>query len=319
MEELFLGVDGGQSSTSVLIADRGGRVVGSASGGPCNHVGAAEGREKFVRVISESLAAASSVAGLDYRAIKFAGACLGFSGGPDDKRQILEGLLRGSNLSVTTDALIALSGATGGEPGIITIAGTGSIAYGRNARGETARAGGWGYLFGDEGGAFDIVRRALRAVLREAEGWGPATALSAVLLQATGTQSANELMHAFYTAEYPRARVAAFAPLVDEAAQQGDEAAREILLQAAAELANLARAVHRQIFAPDQPVLAAYIGGVFRSTILLDRFKELVHRELAGSCAEPPLYGPAAGALIEAYRTAGFAPPRLSNLPPFKT
>jgi len=319
VEEFFLGVDGGQSSTTALIADRAGRVLGSASGGACNHAGAAEGREKFVRAISETVAAALSEAGFDYRAVEFAGACLGCSGGPDDKLPIVEELLRSARLVVTTDAAIALSGATAGEPGIVAIAGTGSIAYGRNARGQTARAGGWGYVFGDEGGAFDIVRRALRAVLRAAEGWGPETALGEALLRATAARSPNELMHAFYTAEYSRARIASFAPLVDAAARQGDAAARTILDEAAAELAQLAGAVHRQIFEPRTPVRVAYIGGVFRSDLLLESFRKLVHRDLAGSRCEPPIYGPAGGALLEAYRAAGIAPPRLSDLPPFKT
>jgi len=317
MTQLFLGVDGGQTSTTALIGDAAGRVLGSGSGGPCNHVGAVEGRQKFVRAIEECLESACRGAGVDRASVRFEAACLGFSGGPEDKRPILEEMLRAERLIVTTDALIALAGATAGEPGIITIAGTGSIAFGRNAAGQTARAGGWGYVFGDEGGGFDLVRQALRAALRAEEGWGPLTQLHQLLISATGATSANDLLHRFYTADYPRARIASLAGLVDEAARQGDAAAVGILGQAARELASLAAAVRRQLFQPGEPARVAYVGGVFRSELLLKRYHTLVEQEDGNRCG-PPVYGPAAGALLEAYRAAGLAL-QLSDLPEFKS
>ena len=88
------------------------------------------------------------------------------------RRPLVPELLSAVHLSVSHDALIAYVGACGGEPGVVVIAGTGSIAFGRGSDGREARAGGWGYVFGDEGGAFDIVRQALRAALRFEEGWG---------------------------------------------------------------------------------------------------------------------------------------------------
>jgi N-acetylglucosamine kinase-like BadF-type ATPase len=314
---VFLGVDGGQSSTTALIGDETGRVLGSGSGGPCNHVGAAEGREKFVRAIEECVSTACRAAGLDPAEVHFASACLGFSGGPEDKQPILTEILRTERLLVTTDALIALVGATAGQPGIITIAGTGSIAFGRNAQGRTARVGGWGYTFGDEGGAFDLTRQALRAALSAEEGWGTPTALHALLLEATGAASANDLLHRFYTTEFPRPRIASFSKLVDQAARQGDAVAQGILRKAAHELAALAAAVRRQLFQRGEAARVAYIGGVFRSRLLREDFCALVEMEPGNACG-PPAHGPAAGALLEAYYAAGLSP-KLSNLPEFKT
>lgn len=310
---MFLGVDGGQTATVALIGDESGRVLGAGRGGPCNHVGGPQGREKFTRAIRESLAEACRSAGLDPEQVRFRVACLGFSGGPEDKRALLEQMVPADRLVVTTDALIALSGATGGEAGIIAIAGTGSIAFGRNAAGGTARAGGWGYIFGDEGGGFDLVRKALRAALRYEEGWGPETSLHRLLLEATGASSANDLLHRFYTAEFPRPRIASLAVLVDNAANEGDAVARQIVEQAAAELAALVEAVRAQLFAPGEAVHVAYVGGVFRSRPLLARFSELVCRTPGCSC-RPPLYPPAAGALLEAWRVAGLSP-RITGLP----
>lgn len=310
---MFLGVDGGQTSTTALIGDDSGRVIGTGRAGPSNHVGGAGGREKFTGAITGCLSEACRQAALDPGSVCFEAACLGFSGGPEDKRAILEEILRARRLIVTTDALIALAGATAGKPGIITIAGTGSIAFGRNAAGKTARAGGWGFLFGDEGGGFDLARQALRAILRQEEGWGPPTVLRTMLLEATGAASANDLLHRFYTTEFPRPRIASFAKLVDQAAQGGDPVAQDLLRTAAGQLAALTGAVRRQLFAGREPARVAYVGGVFRSRILLERYRMLVELEEGNRCG-PAAYGPAAGALLEAYRAAGLHP-SLANLP----
>ena len=304
---LFLGVDGGQSATKALVGDETGRVLGAGRGGPCNHATAPEGREKLVRAVGDSVAAACATAGLDPRAVRFGAACFGMSGGPEDKQAILREILPADVVVVTGDALIALAGATGGEPGIVAIAGTGSIAFGRNAAGGTARTGGWGYIFGDEGGAFDIARQALRAALRAEEGWGPPTALSRALLDATGSRDINGAMHLFYTPDWPRQRVAALAPLVDEAAMAGDATAREILHNAAQQLAVLTSSVRGQLWKPGEPARVAWTGGVFRSRILLERYRCLVELE-DGNRVGPPEHDPAAGALIEAYRAAGLTP-----------
>jgi hypothetical protein len=123
MAKLFLGVDGGQSSTTALIGDEAGRVVGFGRGGPCNHVGAAEGRAKFLNAIGGCLGEALKQAGAE--GPRFEGACLGFSGGPADKEALVRELLTAEHLFVTHDALIGQVGACAGEPGLITIAGTG--------------------------------------------------------------------------------------------------------------------------------------------------------------------------------------------------
>lgn len=305
--KLFLGVDGGQSGTTALIGDETGRILGEGEAGPCNHAGALEGRGKLERAVAGSVSAACARAGLDASTVEFAAACFGMSGGPDDKQEILAGILRTERLLVTTDAVTALAGATATGQGIIVIAGTGSIAFGRSAEGRTARAGGWGYIFGDEGGAFDIARQALRAALRMEEGWGPPTSLRETLLASTESRDANHALHRFYTDEWPRSRVATLAASVDEAAMNGDGVALEILNGAAMQLAMLAAAVRTQLWKSGEAVEVAYIGGVYQSRMLLERFRMLVEME-SGSHCRAPLYGPAEGALLEAYRAGGFNP-----------
>ena len=294
MDELFLGVDGGQSSTTAMAGDAEGRVLGLGQDGPCNHVSGPGARDKFVNAIG---GAVRKALGRTHR--EFASACFGFSGGAQDKRALIEEIFTIGNLVVTHDGLIALAGANSGKPGIIAIAGTGQMAFGRNAAGQTARAGGWGYVYGDEGGGFDLARQALRAALRMEEGWGAATLLRTALLEASGAADANDLLHRFYTVEWPRPRIAALSKLVDDAAIAGDAVAIELLHLAAQHQANFVGAVRSQLFAEGEPARVAYIGGTFRSTRLRERFRRLV--ELAdGVTCGPPEMGPAAGALLEA-------------------
>src|SRR6185369_4780165 len=140
--KLFLGVDGGQSGTTAKIGDDAGRVLGTGEAGPCNHAAVAEGRAKLERAVTGSLVAACEAAGLSAADLHFEAACFGMSGGPDDKREILARLVSARRWIVTHDAATALAGATATGQGVVAIAGTGSIAYGRNAAGRTARAGG---------------------------------------------------------------------------------------------------------------------------------------------------------------------------------
>ncbi len=304
MPEYFLGVDGGQSSTTAVIGDHEGKIVGWASAGPCNHVSAAQAKAKFLRVMRECISQAAGRAGITGNTFK--AACFGMSGGPADKAALLHELIESQHWVVTHDAMIALAGATSGEPGIVAIAGTGSIAFAQNARGEIARAGGWGYLFGDEGGAFDIVRQALRAVMREYEGWGARTALTPALVEAASASDANELLHLFYTPDWPRQRIAGLAQIVNRIAEEGDPTAIGVLQNSARELALMVSSVRRQLWGEGESVRVAWVGGVFQSAILLERFRTLISLDEHNTC-EAPKHGPAVGALLLAYRAAGIA------------
>ncbi len=295
---LYLGIDGGQTGTTALIGDETGRVLGEGHAGPCNHVGASERRAKFFSAVGDSVRNAAQAAGVEP---VFTAVCAGFSGGFEDKEALTRELIRAEHYRVTHDADIALAGATAGGAGIIVIAGTGSIAYGRNTEGRTARAGGWGYVFGDEGGAFDIARQAIRAVLRAEEGWGPPTLLRDALLQATNSTSANELLHRCYTDAWPRERVAQLAKQVDEASIHGDRVAATLHDNAAQELATIASAARRALFQPDEPARLYTIGGTWSSQRLRSRF-QLLTELLGETTVHAPQHSPAYGALLEAIR-----------------
>ena len=307
MSQYFLGVDGGQSSTTAIIGDDAGRVLGIGQGGPCNHIRTGDGRVKFENAILGCLRAAAAQAQLPLQQLHFRAACLGFSGGPKDKVDLVRQMVSADHFEITNDGLIALVGATGAQPGIIVVSGTGTIAYGRNSLGELGRVGGWGYIFGDEGGGFDITREAVRAALRMEERWGPSTSLRARLIDATGASDANDVMHRFYTNDFPRPRIASYSKLVDEAAREGDAVAIEILNRAAQQLASFAMSVRHALFQRGEAATVCPVGNVYNSVILRTRFEMLIGLEDANIFAEP-LYGPASGALLEAWRSAGITP-----------
>ena len=300
---LFLGVDGGQSSTKAVIGDVSGNVLARGSAGPCNHASKAEGRAKLKSAISDVVADALGAAGLP-AATEFEAACCGMSGGPDDKRSLISETVRANSVRVVNDAEVALQAAAQGDgAGAVVIAGTGCIALARDDTGRTVRCGGWGYLFGDEGGAFGIVRAALREALAAEEGWGRRTALAEMFCDATGAGSVNEAMHCLYGPDWPRDRVASLAPAVDAAAEAGDDSAAEVLRTAGFALGKLALGLDEALYPSGLPITTHYSGGVFRSGEVLRSF-EARCKEKGRAIAAAPHDG-AIGALLLAYGIAG--------------
>jgi N-acetylglucosamine kinase-like BadF-type ATPase len=303
MTRLYLGIDGGQSSTKALLADETGKVIGRGRGGPCNHVASPEGRAKFLSAVGDCLRQAYHEAGLESTSVRFASVCLGLSGGAEDKEAYTKELIASDRYKFTHDAEIALLGGTAGEPGIIIIAGTGSIAFGRNAQMQTARAGGWGYIFGDEGGGFDLAKQALRRVLQYEEGWGEYTVLHKVLLEVSGAATANSLMHELYN-KFDRKQIAGYATFVTDAAEQGDKVALEVSKQAAVSLTLFVTGVYRQLFKKGEPVQIVAVGGVLKSHFLMQQLMQNIYTSILCPLGNPRL-SPAAGALLEALRLDG--------------
>jgi N-acetylglucosamine kinase-like BadF-type ATPase len=299
----YLGIDGGQSSTKALLADETGKVIGRGRGGPCNHVASAEGRSKFLGAVGDCLREAYHEAGLESPTLRFASVCLGLSGGAEDKEAYAKELIASDRYKFTHDAEIALLGATGGDPGIIVIAGTGSIVFGRNDKNQTARAGGWGYIFGDEGGGFDLARHALRHALQYEEGWGTPTVLHKALLEVSGAPTANVLLHQWYN-QFDRKKIAAFAKVVTDAAEQRDQAALEILKQAVESLTLYTTAVYHQLFKKRETIQIVAVGGVFKSRTLTQLFMDHIYHSILCPVGKPR-FSPVVGALLDALRQDG--------------
>src|SRR6267143_136444 len=178
----FLGVDGGASKTAALVTNDAGKALGDGLAGPSNHlrVGIETAARNVERAVNKALVAANVAS----REIAWTYCGIAGADHPAHRQEVVDSLSvffpRG-NFTVDNDARIALTGAIGFGPGVVVIAGTGSVAYGRNEAGEEARAGGWGPTLGDEGSAYGIARAGLGAVLRAFDGRGQKTLIADLL------------------------------------------------------------------------------------------------------------------------------------------
>ncbi len=257
----FLGFDGGGTKTDCILAGADGRILARATAGPSNPLRGGYTRAWF----SLSEAADILLARFKITANHIRGICagLGGAGRPAVAQRVRMFFERGfpnAEVDVTTDLEIALEAAFGSAEGMVLIAGTGSAAFGRDASGRTARAGGRGPWISDEGSAFDIGRNAVRAVLLAEENRGPSTALRERLfpsLQARGWDSVLDQVTKDPDNVFPKVF-----PLVAELADQGDVVSREILSVAAASLAKLALCVADQLGGRDREGRIAKLGGV---------------------------------------------------------
>ena len=295
--ELVLGVDGGGTKTRAVIADSRQRVLGEAVAGPSNPLRV--GLSDAAAAIKEAIDKACAEAGVQRSEIRAAEIGLAGVRRGDLRvrmREALSGLGIGS-LEVVTDSDIALFGATGGEPGLVVIAGTGSICCGINARGRHFCSGGWGPLAGDEGSGSWIARRALQAVAQASDGRGPKTRLAQAALDYFNSTTMDELALAIYAPSMTNERVAGLCRSVIEAAQADDEVAREIVLAAGRELGMAAAAVIRNLRLGEERFQVAYVGGVFAAGELV---LEPLRRELSSVAPKafiaPPHLSPAVAA-----------------------
>jgi N-acetylglucosamine kinase-like BadF-type ATPase len=211
----------------------------------------------------------------------------------------------GGEIEVAGDMEIAFYAAFGDGPGVMVIAGTGSIAYGRNSRGRTTRAGGWGPAVSDEGSGYWIGRSAISAALR-AEDDGENPALLQSLMQAWAVKSKDQLILAANASPPPD--FAALFPTVESAAGSGDPTARLVLAQAGAELASLAKVVIRRLFAPRECVPLAIAGGIFgNSAWVRQTFHDSLRSEYSEAVLDLQVVDPVLGALNMARKAAQHA------------
>lgn len=297
-----LGVDGGGSGTRCVVIDASGRALSRGIGGPSNPLTA--GFDEAAEAITAAVEAAAEEAGVE----AFSAACLGIAGTDRPSgRDALMGILNipSGRVRIVTDAAAALAGATGGGPGVIVISGTGSIALGMNEGGETARAGGWGWRLGDEGSGYYIGSRAIISALRSYDGRGQPTLLSERIAGQLNLGDLSGLIDRVYVEGMGVGEVAALAPLVGEAASEGDEEAESIMREAGEELGAAAIAVMGRLGLGGE-VRVAYNGGVFKlGGALLSSFIETVRGARPSSVIGPPRFEADVGAAMLALRELG--------------
>ncbi|MGQ0736429.1 MAG: N-acetylglucosamine kinase [Acidobacteriota bacterium] len=306
-----LGIDAGGTKTVALLADKDGRVVGEGHGGGANLQAHGELEvEKTLHAVVEQA--------LGGRTPSLAAVCLGIAGvDREDDDVLARGIMRRLGFRTRTlivnDALIALVAGTAGRPGVVLVAGTGSIAYGVDGDDRAARAGGWGHVLGDEGSGYWIGRQALMAVVREADGRGPRTRLTPLVLEHFQVARVEGLVRAVYDQTTRRPLVHALGPVVERARFEGDVLAAEILAAASGELVRAAGTVIERLGMRGQAFPLVQAGSMFR---LIPWLAEDVQRRMADVAPKahvsPLTVEPAIGAVTLALRDArdGFAVPR---------
>ena len=300
----YLGIDGGGTKTTCAVGDET-RVLAAATAGPSNivRVGEAQARESLQQAVHGACTASGITPG------QVARTCIGGSGAARPElavivRSILAAILP-TPVDVVGDMEIALQAAFGDAPGVIVIAGTGSIAFGRGKTGETLRAGGWGFEIGDEGSAHWIGRVAVSAVLRASDREGDkmaASSMAKALCKTWGVSSLSDLARAANSVPPPD-----FAALFRGVVASEDDLAREVLNRAGRELADVVAVVIRRLFCEDDKVSVpvAMIGGVFRHAALV---REAFYNELQTLAPRarvmPQVVDPVEGALRLARKAA---------------
>jgi glucosamine kinase len=303
----FAGIDGGQSSTIAVVLDARGVAVGRGTAGPSDHVDEPATTQRAAVACETAVAGALRAGGLAANTALDA-VVIGLSGyegnwhgrEPDFGRAIVR---------YKHDTVIALAGAIRERPAAVVIAGTGSVAYGESANREPVRAGGFGYLFGDEGSSYAIARTALAGAMRMTDR-GVLTDLGSAALAFFDCTDLRALARAVSLREINRPQLATFSRVVFDAARLGDPEAAAIVADAAAALAGLAQLIVEQLGSADVPAVpVAFVGGAMDNAEL--RLAATRRLESATPLARvvAPASEPAVGAALLAFEAAGASRP----------
>jgi N-acetylglucosamine kinase-like BadF-type ATPase len=305
----YLGVDGGGSKTRFLVVDELGVVLAEHREGPAYYL--ETGLAALGEMLTRGLGTVLKQAGVSAEALSFA--FLGLPAYGEDRAvtpqldTLPAGVLSHRRYRCGNDMVCGWAGALAGADGINIVAGTGSIAYGEFAS-KSARAGGWGELFSDEGSAYWLAREGLRLFTRMSDGRSPRGPLYALVRGHLALEDDLDLCAAVYGKDLAqRSHFAGLAKLVSAAAAAGDGAARALFTEAARELADIVDAVRTQLGVPAATTLkVSCTGGLFQRGDLL---RIPLEAELARRAATYQLtaarLSPGAGAAVHAAKLSG--------------
>ncbi len=303
-DKYVIGVDGGGTKTAAVLVDATGQVCSQGIAPSSNHNDV--GLPAAIAALHEALSQAVASARKTFADVSAICLCLAGIDRPAE-RERLAAAVRAKiypfpKLLIYNDAAGALAAGTGRLLGIVVIAGTGTIAYGYDAQGRTARAAGWGALLADHGGGFWIGLEGLHAIVRAADGRGPATALSERLLAHLGLRAPEDLIAWTYGAPFEWRRFAALAPIVTEVARAGDAVAAAILRRAGEHLAESALAVARKLKWEHRCFDLVLAGSVWQAGELVQApFREAVLAAAPGARLILPTRSAAEGAALLAW------------------
>jgi N-acetylglucosamine kinase-like BadF-type ATPase len=307
-DQLILAIDAGGTSTRAVVTTANGGLLGQGRGGPANHIlsGWDTARASLVAAITQTCTAA----GIQLPAI--ACAVVGSAGvGPNGEgceivESLMAELLPGARVRAVGDMVAAFWGALAGDFGVVVAAGTGSVCYGRSPNGDTCQVGGWGHIMGDEGSAYDIAVRALRAGAQATDGRGTQTALTERIPTTLAAGNLVEVALRVYGEPMTRESIAQLATTVYEAAAAGDTVARVILTEAGVDLGRCALAALRALGLFGHATTVAYTGAVFDAgAFIADAFRNAITSACPNVSVVAAEFPPVVGALKLGLRELG--------------
>lgn len=273
MSKLLLAVDGGGTKTIAVITDANGAILGRGKAGASNYQ--VVGEKMAAKALAASIINALNETGLadkDYKRIdKAVFALAGIDTSNDERtvKDIVQKVVRPLSLEIPTllienDCLSALLGVTQNKPGILLIAGTGSIVFAHDGKGKFVRAGGWGHRVGDEGSGYWIGKEAIRSVLKMYDGREKNTILAKLILEHFRFANLEDLYNWVYSEDYSVDDVSALTLLVEKACKLGDEVSQSILDRAAEELGHLLQTVIQKADIANDEFYLILQGGVLQ-------------------------------------------------------
>ncbi len=302
-----LGIDGGGTKTIAIVTDEKGKIFLSAYAGPSNPNSLSQ--REFEEVMEDLLGQLKSK---DIHIFEQLSVCFaGMAGvGESNNHQLAEQCLRKylpnhTDIIVENDGVNALYSGTLGSPGIVQIAGTGAITLGINEQRKMVRAGGWGYLFDDEGSGYNLGINALSAVFQEYDGRGVETSLTSALLKFFDVKDTAELIGKVYIGSGAKAIISSLSPVVVQEAGAGDKVAQDILQEACAKMFLSIKTCYKKLF-HDEPIQVVLSGSVFtRAELFIPYFMELAIKEQLPFSFIRNVIHPVGGALVAAFHSKG--------------
>lgn len=306
---MFLGVDGGGTNTAFCLITPNGEVVVQRKGPSADYFSV--GIDLVGRVLSDGIADVCSAADIKPDDIRNAFFGLPTYGEASGDIPTLEAAARGAlghdRFACGNDMVCSWAGSLGGADGINVVSGTGSIAYGEHD-GSSARVGGWSELFGDEGSAYWIGIRGLGCFSQMSDGRLPIGPLYALVRKHFELTADLDLIDVVVNRwQGNRSKIAALSKLIVAGADEGDQHARDILVEAARKLADIVDTTRKRLgYRSGRPVPVSYSGGVFNAgPLILDAFhRKLKSRRIAYELRKP-LYPPHIGAALYAAKHGG--------------
>ncbi len=268
-EKYYIGIDGGGSQSTILLLDNRSRELIRVKKGPTNPFSI--GMDKTEEVLNTAI---TEVAEKAQRPLQnCAGICIGSAGihhkrDAHDLQSRLERHFPEIPIHVTNDYEIALVGGTGSLNGIILISGTGSVAYGRSKNHGFVRAGGWGHLIGDEGSAYYIGKQALISIFENSDNNCSRSLMESLILKSKGCRDLDDLMFWAYKSATKK-DIADLALVVDEAHLKGDQGAKGILYNAAADLLKILENIRKRLLFNTDRIPMIISGGVLMNNELV--------------------------------------------------